>query len=92
VLQITDAVDIVVYAPDDGWWYYPKHVEQFPDKMNCVTLNLVGYILEYKDLLYLLEPEDERPSQSALGKIPEHKHRFESQKYCICLLNFIHFS
>ena len=25
----------------------PKHVEQFPDKINCVTLHLVGYILEY---------------------------------------------
>ena len=23
------------------------HVEQFPDKINCVTLHLVEYILEY---------------------------------------------
>jgi len=44
--QIPDAVDAVVCAPDDGWWYHPKHVEQFPDKINCVTLHLVGYILE----------------------------------------------
>ena len=43
---IPDAVDTVVCAPDDGWWYHPKHVEQFPDKINCVTLHLVGYILE----------------------------------------------
>ena len=41
------AVDTVVCAPDDGWWYHPKHVEQFPDKINCVTLHLVGYVLEY---------------------------------------------
>jgi len=34
-------------APDDGWWYHPKHVEQFPVKINCVTLHLVEYILEY---------------------------------------------
>jgi hypothetical protein len=34
-------------APDDGWWYHPKYVEQFPDKINCETLHLVGYILEY---------------------------------------------
>jgi hypothetical protein len=47
VLQIPDAVDTVVCDPDDGWWYHPKHVEQFPDKINCVTLHLVGYILEY---------------------------------------------
>jgi hypothetical protein len=31
VSQITDAVDTVVGAPDDGWKYHPKHVEQFPD-------------------------------------------------------------
>jgi hypothetical protein len=30
VWKITDAVDTVVCAPDDGW-KYPKHVEQFPD-------------------------------------------------------------
>jgi hypothetical protein len=34
-----------------SWWWVggtiPKHVEQFPDKNNCVTLHLVGYILEY---------------------------------------------
>ena len=47
VSKIPDAVDTVVCAPDDGWRYHPKHVEQFPDKINCVTLHLVGYILEY---------------------------------------------
>jgi hypothetical protein len=30
VYQIPDAVDTVVCAPDDGWKYHPKHVEQFP--------------------------------------------------------------
>jgi len=30
VWQIPDAVDTVVYAPDDGSRYHPKHVEQFP--------------------------------------------------------------
>jgi hypothetical protein len=39
VWQIPDAVDAVVCAPDD--------VDQFPEKINCVTLHLVGYILEY---------------------------------------------
>ena len=32
---------------DDGWRYHPKHVEQFPDKINCVTLHPVGHTLEY---------------------------------------------
>jgi hypothetical protein len=30
-----------------GWWYHPKHVEQLADKIECVTLHLVGHILEY---------------------------------------------
>jgi len=32
---------------DDGWWYHAKHVEQFPHKIDCVSLHLDGYILEY---------------------------------------------
>ena len=47
VWQVPDAVDTVVCAPDDGWWYHPKHVEQFPDKINCIIFHLVGHILEY---------------------------------------------
>ena len=41
------AVDTVVCAPVDGWSYHPKHVEQFSDEINRVTLHLVGYILGY---------------------------------------------
>ena len=29
--QIPDVVDTVACAPDDGWRYHLKHVEQFPD-------------------------------------------------------------
>ena len=47
--ELPDAVDTVVCTPDDGWRYHSKHVEQFPDKINCVSLHLVGYILEYSD-------------------------------------------
>ena len=36
----------VFCTPDDGWKYHPKYVERFPDKINCVTLHIVGYILE----------------------------------------------
>jgi hypothetical protein len=39
---------VLVCAASDGWWYHPKHVEQFPDQINCVTLHLVGYILEFR--------------------------------------------
>jgi hypothetical protein len=31
----------------DGGRYQPKNIEQFPDKINCVTLHIVRYILEY---------------------------------------------
>ena len=40
---------------DDGWWYHPKHVEQFPHKIKCVALHLVGYILENKVFLFYSE-------------------------------------
>jgi hypothetical protein len=43
----TDTVDTVVCAPDDGRRYHPKHVEQLPDKITCLTLHLAGYILEF---------------------------------------------
>jgi hypothetical protein len=42
-----DGVRLSVSAPNDGWCYHSKYVEQFSDKINCVTLHLVGYILEY---------------------------------------------
>jgi len=55
VWQIPDAVDAVVCAPDDGWWYHREHVEQFPDKINCVTFHLVWYVLEWSvSLSYFL--------------------------------------
>ena len=47
-----DAVDTVVCDPENGWKYRLKHVEQFPDKINCVTLHLVGYILEYSKFIF----------------------------------------
>jgi hypothetical protein len=46
LLDIRVYWNTVVCAPDDGWRYHPKHVEQFTDKINCVTLHLVGHILE----------------------------------------------
>jgi hypothetical protein len=45
--QIPDAVETVVCVSDVGWWYHPKYLEQFPNKIICVTLHFVGYVLEY---------------------------------------------
>jgi hypothetical protein len=39
VLQMPDGVDTMTSAPDDGWRYHQKHVEQFTDvnKLYIVT-------------------------------------------------------
>jgi hypothetical protein len=37
-------VGTVVCALDNGWRYHPKHVEQFPDIINCVTFNVSGSV------------------------------------------------
>jgi hypothetical protein len=44
---VPDAVDTVVCAPDDGWRYRPKHVEQFPDIHKLCNVAPFGYISEY---------------------------------------------
>jgi len=36
VSLMPDTVDTVIWAPDDGWRYHPKHVEQFADINNTV--------------------------------------------------------
>jgi hypothetical protein len=41
-------------APDNGWWYHPQHVEKFSDKINCVPLHLVRYILEYPCIVFVI--------------------------------------
>jgi hypothetical protein len=43
-IKSTYAVFTVVYAPDDGWWCHPKHVEQFPDKLMCNVASCRIYI------------------------------------------------
>ena len=52
-----DAVDTVVRAPDDGWRYHPKHVQQFPEiNKLCNVASCWIYIriyLRYTDLFTL---------------------------------------
>jgi len=43
---------------------HPKNVKQFSDKINCVMLNLVGYIYIYKNfsaVSAVREPSSKRP-------------------------------
>ena len=53
--QIPDAVDTVVCAPDDGWGYHPKHVEQFPDiNKLCKVASCWMYIGIYRTYSHLV--------------------------------------
>jgi hypothetical protein len=58
VWQIPDAVDTVVCAPDDGWKYHPKHVEQFPDinklcnVASCWIYEYIGILLGAHSILH----------------------------------------
>jgi hypothetical protein len=54
VRQIPDAVDAVVCAPDDGWKYHPKHVEQFPDINKLCDVS--GWMYEYIGILLGAHP------------------------------------
>jgi len=38
---------MVICAPDDEWRNHPKYVEQFTDKIDCIWVHLVGYLLTY---------------------------------------------
>jgi hypothetical protein len=59
VCQIPDAVDRVVYAPDDGWKYHPKHVVQFPDinklckDASCWIYEYIGIVLGARPILHI---------------------------------------
>jgi hypothetical protein len=50
-----DAVDTVVCAPDDGWKYHSKHVEQFPD-INKLRNVASCWIYEYIEILLGAHP------------------------------------
>jgi hypothetical protein len=52
-------VDTVVCAPDDGWKYHPKHVEQFSDinklceVASCCIYEYIGIILGARPILHI---------------------------------------
>ena len=59
-----DAVHTVVCAPDDGWRYRPKHVEQFPDISKLCNVAscwiYVGILYMYVDLKRKKERKKEK--------------------------------
>jgi hypothetical protein len=52
VWQIPDAVDTVVCAPDDGWSYHPKHIEQCSDINKLCNVASCWIYSEKKQYLY----------------------------------------
>jgi hypothetical protein len=58
-LQHLVFVDTVVCVPDDGWKYYPKHVEQFPDinklynVSSCWIFVYTGILLRIHYILHI---------------------------------------
>jgi hypothetical protein len=46
-------------APDDGWWYHPKHVEQFPaiyklcNVASCWIYEYIGILLGAHSILHI---------------------------------------
>jgi hypothetical protein len=59
VRHIPDAVDTVVCAPDDGWKYHPKYVEQFPDinkqcnAASCWIYTYIGILIGDHPILHI---------------------------------------
>jgi hypothetical protein len=51
----TDAVDTVVCAPDGGWKYHPKHVEQFSD-INKLRNFALCWLYLYIGILLVAHP------------------------------------
>ena len=50
--QVSDTVDTVACAPNDGWIYHPKHVEQFPD-INKLCYVASCWIYSYIGICFL---------------------------------------
>jgi hypothetical protein len=83
--------ELCEFAPDDGLKYHPKHVEQFPDKINCVNLHLVGYtcILEYQqyNLMQLLSFINFRPTVITAGSnVHTHNSKYLVLEVTLLLL------
>jgi hypothetical protein len=77
VLKIPDAVDTVVCAPDDGWKYHTKHVEQFPDikkLCNFASCSIyIGKLLGAHPILHVSRIE---------VKITFHQSPHQNKKKC----------
>jgi hypothetical protein len=59
VRQIPDAIDTVVYAPDDEWKYHSKQVKKFPDinklcdVASCWIYEYIGILLGARPILHI---------------------------------------
>jgi hypothetical protein len=62
------------HAPDDGWKYHPKHVEQFPDinklcnAASCWICEYIGILLEAHPILHISRIRVKHHAMTALGE------------------------
>ena len=63
-----DDIDTVLCAPDDGWRYHPKHVEQFTDINKQCNVASVGYVLDILALCMQLLWLSTGKCNSAVGR------------------------
>jgi hypothetical protein len=93
VRQIPDPVATVVCAPDDGWRYHPKHVEQFPDKLRNVASCWIYIRIEYRTVLNIKQKPSillvNMPSETLFGPFsvttpPTEKRISDVRLLCHC--------
>ena len=57
VWQVPDSINTVVCAPDDGWWYHPKHVERISEiNKLCKVTSFWKYVKNnFEDIIIKLK-------------------------------------
>jgi len=80
-----DTVDTVIWAPDDGWRYHPKHVEQFADINKLYIVASCWIIIDT-----YLRTIDSSSHQSYINWTPQNEV-FENLNLPRLLRKFTHF-
>ena len=75
-----DSVNTVVCAPDDGWRYHPKHLEQFPE-INKLCNVASSWIYVYQNILTMHGPLNVKFKRSGFEVDPSAAPSAEVKKY-----------
>jgi len=61
---MSDTVDAVIWAPDDGWRYHSKHIEQFADVNKLYIVASCWIIIDTYFVRFIYSRFHENPSRS----------------------------